>query len=259
MSKPSRQSRQCLFCGIETRLSAEHFYPKWYRDRVIEKKLRNKHFVSHSPSLLEYKPGRMHRNGDPHSQSIRCVCKACNNGWMERLQTAAKPILQGLIDNTLTDFTPSDIRVLSRWVAMTITVTEQDDPKTAVVPEVQRKSLMNGEVPWGWLIFVGRCTDGTLSGSKAHRGLICEGQGIIAMQTSNFCIGDIVFHTLSFNSPEAARFALQRSNGKRQDMLQIWPARGGPFPSGEGTLKELDLALEIELTIPNLPLDARWA
>ena len=79
---------RCIFCGV----TQEHMWANWLRSYIPRELTR------HATSVEKVHPRNTEQNiqtrtGDPHSRRIKCVCRACNNGWMSRLQENAKPFL----------------------------------------------------------------------------------------------------------------------------------------------------------------------
>ena len=86
--------RSCAFCGATADISAEHVWPDWLRPYAL-------HCVG------RYRFGLVNEtvdgvNRDFHAasftQTVRRVCRPCNNGWMSRIEGQAKqrmiPMLQ---------------------------------------------------------------------------------------------------------------------------------------------------------------------
>ena len=55
------------------------------------------------------------------SFKLKEVCEACNNGWMSRLESEAKPLILGLIRGSLglQSLTEGERRILARWAGKT--------------------------------------------------------------------------------------------------------------------------------------------
>ncbi|MDG9674819.1 hypothetical protein [Micromonospora sp. DH14] len=106
---------------------------------------------------------RVSRNSLLH-QVTRAVCAVCNNGWMSRLEAAAKPILMNLFDarrtNTSTMLSTDEATVLARWAVKTSWTSElsglgDQNQEHAWMPADMRRRLCLEEVPpvtsWVWL------------------------------------------------------------------------------------------------------------
>src|SRR5690348_16324735 len=53
------------------------------------------------------------------SLTVERVCRACNHGWMKRLEDAAAPILTPLMANATMPLTPEMQRRIASWTAKT--------------------------------------------------------------------------------------------------------------------------------------------
>jgi hypothetical protein len=128
--------RTCLGCGIELTgevVTLEHALPRWLAKEIQVPGLKLDHFL-HDEDKSE---DQLLRSHGLNTFGANKVCGSCNNGWMSRLETAAKPLILDLMEQktsvmTLTD----DARtILSRWAV-----------KTAFIISVVQ--TMRFELPW---------------------------------------------------------------------------------------------------------------
>jgi hypothetical protein len=145
----------CAFCQSPG-LTREHIWADWLR-RYIERTLE-----SHTESVtVANRDGEtetlFRRTGDPHSRRIRCVCAACNNGWMSRLQVAVKPFLVPTLEGRRISFHRRAQGVLAAWCAMTAMVVEQLYRQQAAIPQSHRDHLrLHHSAPSHWRIWLSR-------------------------------------------------------------------------------------------------------
>jgi hypothetical protein len=88
--------RTCVGCEeplVKAIASREHILPEWLAAKVEDPALSLKHY-RHDQETAEDEILRTHDLG---SFAIKNVCVRCNNGWMSRLETKAKPTLLGLM------------------------------------------------------------------------------------------------------------------------------------------------------------------
>ncbi|PZG02858.1 hypothetical protein C1I99_00750 [Micromonospora deserti] len=90
------------FCGEPGWASREHVLAQWMRDVVgplpMERTTYGSGFDTMDDGRAYASVGqtmKVSRNSLLH-QVTRTVCTACNNGWMSRLETSAKPFLKDL-------------------------------------------------------------------------------------------------------------------------------------------------------------------
>ena len=84
----------CIYCGRSDHMTEEHIWADWLRQYIPRDMPRHKlvSAVVHS-DLSKNTVDIRKREGDPHSRKLKIACRDCNNGWMSRLQTNAKPYL----------------------------------------------------------------------------------------------------------------------------------------------------------------------
>jgi hypothetical protein len=161
MSERSRR-KSCLFCGSTLRSkkaktgarSNEHIIPEWLMDYLG---IRG---TTITPTVTEIASGRIL---DSRKQALPAfvagtVCRACNTGWMSRLEGDAKPILTRLIEDPrrLAELDVEQRTVITRWTLKTVAVLNRastyGNPAADEghhVPDEHLKAVMNCEIPHG--------------------------------------------------------------------------------------------------------------
>jgi len=112
--------RTCFGCDIELTgdvATLEDILPKWLAALIRQPNVRLNHFL-HDETKAEDKVVRSH---DLNTFKSRQVCARCNNGWMSRLETQAKPVLLPLmhLEKSILMLTDDERRILSRWAVKT--------------------------------------------------------------------------------------------------------------------------------------------
>lgn len=81
---------------------------------------------------------------------IRCVCRACNNGWMSQLETKVQSFLQPLLAGQSGTVDIRSQEVIALWAVKTAMVLEGLDPtEKRMYRQEQRERLRSSaEVPW---------------------------------------------------------------------------------------------------------------
>jgi hypothetical protein len=87
---------------------------------------------------------------------LNAVCEHCNSGWMNRLETTARPVLSNLSMGQRQRVGTSIARVLARWAVKTAMVREHvENESRHVFNAVARKELATaGRLPgkaWVWI------------------------------------------------------------------------------------------------------------
>lgn len=92
------------------------------------------------------------------NKRIRVVCKACNNGWMSRLEEDAKPILTPLILGSSGILDAEMQLTLSRWIMLKVMVGEFNKRDEVVLSNEQRRTFMVDQmIPTQVRIGIARC------------------------------------------------------------------------------------------------------
>lgn len=145
--------KRCIFCQKKAKLTKEDFFPQWFRELYpAPEESRNARLnaevcwyerdESTGELVVVVAPAKLARPGDLADQTLRVVCAACNNGWMSRLQQAAKPHLMSYIDGKWPPFSRLDRKIISSWATMFAMVVEFADEPRAVVPPIERQVFM---------------------------------------------------------------------------------------------------------------------
>jgi hypothetical protein len=110
------QRMSCAGCRrvMAIPLTREHIFPVWLRNRV------------QSTGGLFYRfdeNGAIARQHDLDAYKVKRFCGECNNGWMERIDIDAEPILKQLLDDQTvliaTSLSQDEKLKLARWAAKT--------------------------------------------------------------------------------------------------------------------------------------------
>jgi hypothetical protein len=92
---------------------------------------------------------------------IKCVCggtnATCNNGWMRKIEDAARPILIPLILGQQTRISHDDQSIISTWAVLKSMIADYDNGSNGTVHHMQRKYIMRKSSPptIGWGVWIG--------------------------------------------------------------------------------------------------------
>ena len=231
MSKPAGR---CIFCGGGN-LSKEHIFPDWLQQYVPRTEARTDHRLNRGiePAFgrSDFEPGKLTNNGDLASRKLRVACEKCNNGWMSRLQMAAKPLLVPFIAGGWPPLSMEEARIIAAWATMFSMVFEWADPTTAVIPQQQRTKFsdqsddMRAPPSSDWSVYIGHqrlfCTD------VAHTGVLGAGTtaplSVTRIAITTLGIGSLVLHTVMMRAPGLEVPPLY---GKDLHLRLLWPYAG---------------------------------
>jgi hypothetical protein len=149
--KRERIVTNCIFCS-RTDLDREHVWPTWSHEFVRKGRQSGYTIQSFqsSPShpRIRGETAFKQRHGDVTTMKLKVVCKKhCNNGWMSRLETHAKPFLVPLMTGRPIILNKYNQEIIATWIAMKLMVCEFSDPSTLVMPVVERSLLMGRRRP----------------------------------------------------------------------------------------------------------------
>jgi hypothetical protein len=230
-----RPPSRCIFCdGLG--LTKEHMWANWLRS-YIPREMEEHRIGSALVWPTESKETVERRTGDPHSRKIRCVCRACNNGWMSRLQQDAKPYFIPLLTGQSTALHKRAQTLLAGWTAMMVMVAEHIDSEMVGISPADRCWLYeNRRPPTHWRIWIGRhrreahplFVHNVLPFAVAAKEIERpEGADRAAnTQTSTICLGDhLVIHVISSQIGRSLIRRWKLPIAVAPVMSQIWPVR----------------------------------
>ncbi len=146
-------------------MSEEHIWPEWMHKILPE----SSHYVEERynyPASTEENRRigsllQRERQGAPKSKRIPVVCRTCNSGWMSGLETAVKPFLGPMIQNSFAAISKERRRLLTQWFLLKTMVIEHDRSMGLKVAEVihfakDRADFMNyRQIPPGFRVWIG--------------------------------------------------------------------------------------------------------
>jgi hypothetical protein len=122
----------------------EHILPRW-----LQKHLGiSQHDVSLTLTRIYDLAVTAQRPTHPLNRFVAgFVCRSCNNGWMSKLEVAARPILEPLMDRTrlISDLAREELAVVARWAAKTAFMIDSVSFERRV-PREHFESIFRGEI-----------------------------------------------------------------------------------------------------------------
>jgi hypothetical protein len=112
--------RLCIFCKARAN-SREHIFPNWLNDLIVVDGADAHQFLVLSGELTGQ---RSYPARSVASQTARVVCRACNNGWMSKLEADAKPSIRSMIVNLPTRLDSGQQLLIARWAIKSAMVAE---------------------------------------------------------------------------------------------------------------------------------------
>jgi hypothetical protein len=163
---------------------------------------------------------------EPFKQTVKCVCKACNTGWMSDLEDYAKPYLEPpLLGRGIVLFAEGQ-RMIARWAFKTALMiacgaSEEARPVTSYWHFYER-GLPSPETR----IWIGTFFSSPPRTYQTHVGLLGGREPPKAIERANgylstFAVGHLAFHVLGSETGEPRQ---HRFGGKLgRTLVQVWP------------------------------------
>jgi hypothetical protein len=166
--------------------------------------------------------------------TVRQVCASCNNGWMSRLETEAKPLLSPMIEGKAIGLSSREQVLAATWATKTAVMLSFTHGAQPVVPASHISELFgSGEPPASthvWIAAYEGEWSGWYSGDVIGIGPPSKTEGLAYCAT--MVVGHLVFQVLGhdlaepiepLSAPEADRLSVQL--WPPQSTLVSWPPR----------------------------------
>lgn len=141
----------CIYCGSTEKPSDEHLFAKWMKPFLsagTTKSIHRTQKLSTVGPIDTVKVGKLHRPGDPRGNTLRVVCKQCNETWLGQIQEhEAKPVLGPLLIGKFKPLHRRDLMALVRWAMMYTFVAEHMNPTMLAIPQGERAYFRFSRMP----------------------------------------------------------------------------------------------------------------
>lgn len=208
----------CIFCGSSP-VTKEHLYSSWIL-RLLDREFDTTESRRGIGGVRE-----LWTANHPFQAVVRCVCKKCNNGWMEQIESAAVPTLTRMIRGEegieLDTATQEAIGTWACLKAMVMVYVKRKHP----MPQDWLKYLYHEHrPPDGWHVFTTRYFGTLLQIAESNRfslapidsdpttsPAIAEDYGVLA----SFLIGHVAIHARGMRNMPGLRV--------ESSLLKLWP------------------------------------
>lgn len=219
-----------MFCG-DRASSKEDAWPRWLADR----------FQSSGGVTVDAQRGDQRLpswQAIGHHIKVKFVCTVCNNGWMSRLESQVKPIVEPLLGEANVTLDIRDQSTLAAWAV-----------KTAMVFEALRLSCSrwfyedqeradiraNLSPPHRTNVWIAKCVDlpGALCAASDLSDMPGDNAESVRGYTTTMGIGPLALQVLTIRvpttvPPDAAITAAVRPGPWDRAILRIWPDPQAP-------------------------------
>jgi hypothetical protein len=217
-----------MFCGGGD-LTKEDAWPLWLLRRIGADGPGEMHSVRGPGLPQKWRVGKA-------GIRIGTVCRQCNNGWMSNLETAAKPVIESLLDGANTNLACDSQRILGAWAIKGAMVLEPLRLKPGVFTAQERAQFRQSLLlPPHTKVWVAKVVDSP--------GATCETSDLFSKTSSSadqvrgyvttMAFGELAIQVLTFRLP----FAVSPSTDINADMrpgpwdstaIQVWPSLQSP-------------------------------
>jgi hypothetical protein len=231
-SQKSIFPKTCIFCGGGP-LTKEHVLSAWLGPLIRTPMVNYSSIDAQiAASGVTSKPSK--RSGHPASRRVKCVCGACNNGWMSGIVEAVKPILGRLVKGETCRLMPSDQAKLAAWIATSVIVSEFENQANVTIPASHRDWLWKQHnAPPEWKIWIGDFERRNWPAHWIHHSLSVTSldepppkkvdEGPPNTQTTTYSVGRLFVHALSSGVAGGA-LNFQFQGRDLMVLRRLWPA-----------------------------------
>lgn len=181
---------------------------------------------------------------------VKWLCRSCNNGWMSRLESEAKPVIESILDDTLDNLDASAQMTLAVWAAKTAMVLEAVDSDRIWFYSEDERNLMRVArvIPVRTSIWIAKCVDQSSVYSAAENlRTTLDDDGIHAYATT-MAFGSLAIQVVTIRTPvmipAGVAVTYDVSEGPwDQTLVQVWPITQASqlWPPKHGLVGELGL------------------
>ena len=210
----------CVFCGRKP-LTKQHIFPNWMR----------KHLPDPGPGTYRRKTGVEPREsayrGSPVASQVRVVCASCNNGWMERLETDARPYLTSMVVGNGREFHDTGRTLIAGWAFLTTLMIGTTLRVKPPPPEYYTRFYEDEErsLPEGAVVWFGASATGLMH----YQQMRCVTYDLDDQTQSDgwmtmLSVGRMAVHAVWLHVGERA--TLQVRGRLAEALRQVWPIEG---------------------------------
>jgi hypothetical protein len=227
---PMSTRKHCAFCDAsDAKISNEHAWPNWIRAL----------FPPTPTTVVGTRPPKKPITFTPRPDNmgvtVNAVCRPCNEGWMEQLETDVRPLLTPMIrDGAQTELTRTQQATLARWVIKTTMVFEFTNNAPPFYSAEERATVRTGGIPGGTLMWMARYEGATFVSTAVAKGLSYDVsvEGNTTRQPGSaltLSAGRFVVQVLSVRPPEGLPgLWVPMPKGFADHVVLLWPSSEGP-------------------------------
>lgn len=162
--------------------------------------------------------------------TVDCVCHKCNTGWMRKLENKCLPFLQRMLVGVPTTLTERQTFLLRRWAIKTALAFECYQGNVHTSGRL-RRSLMEGESPWGAAVILGSYEGRHLLLHSRARFSVPRTLDTVPLNVNvdqmwvTLVLGKVLFHVFTDFDVQGIRQATLTPEAK-ENLIQLPPGEG---------------------------------
>jgi hypothetical protein len=162
--------------------------------------------------------------------TVKWLCDSCNNGWMSQLENQAKPVIESILDEKISEFDDAAQVTLGVWAVKTAMVLEAFHPERPwFYSRAERHGLRTAKsLPARTEVWLAKCVNQSdiYSAGVDHR--IGEGDHGGCGYAVTMAFGSLAFQVVTIRTPASVpahvRVTYEVSEGPGDQVLvQVWP------------------------------------
>lgn len=163
---------------------------------------------------------------------VKRVCGHCNNGWMSRLESRAKPVIEALIDDRLDALNLKSMESIAAWAVKTAMVLESalPPPEWFFTDQERERLRIDKLLPHWTSVWIAKCVEhsGLYSACKRPRSTESIRDGTITASVTTLAFGSLAIQTRTLRIPSGVppntRVTVAERAGPWDELtLQVWP------------------------------------
>ncbi len=227
--------KQCAFCDSNAN-SREHIWPQWMHPMLTEPVGPQSHVkLVMEPSSSPAFRRRCQRQGTLKTNRVRSVCRECNSGWMNRIETSSRGILEKIVAGENVALSQKDQERLSQWIMMKVFVMEHEYEYDLSLKEERAAFAKNQVIPPYYHIFLSKHKSVSsmfrdrATGSPLNKdGSACYTAPMVSVATVGLFIGRAFVYVTGSRTDSMDPYDLINPSIFKS-LAHLWPITNIPF------------------------------
>jgi hypothetical protein len=223
---------KCIFCGSRA-VTREHVFSKWTHKLFLRTNRKARRHVSVIHADRTDVIDGLKMPGSILDWQIRCVCGACNNGWMRKdIEERAQLIIEPMVGGKRLRLSEADQQALAVWAILKVMVVHHRFIHHAQLKQMRAKR----EPPRTWNVWIATCDRRSLPAQWITRpfGLDPSGSsrrsgrrgGVSNSHATTQIMNNLLIHVVKLPLKDFAskwRWTDAKGAHFKGTLLQIWP------------------------------------